>query len=54
MSLLSSSKKDSIHFEDRTTSMSSENIPEVNKTKSDKHMEEKGFCFSFLVLFLFK
>lgn len=46
MSLLLHQKKGSNEFQDRTPSVSSENIPEVNKSQSEKGM--RGFvCFSF-------
>lgn len=44
--LLHQKKKGSNEFQDRTPSVSSENIPEVNKSQSEKGM--RGFvCFSF-------
>lgn len=51
MSSLGSPKKDSNEFQDRTASVSSENIPEVNKSQSEKGMKEGLF---FLFFFLFK
>lgn len=51
MSLLLHQKTGSNEIQDRTPSVSSENIPDVNKSQSEKGMEEGLF---FLFFFLFK